>query len=109
MENAQTLNPVFARHNEDLERENAELRDNVKMLKQRQKDFGDAFLELFGSRLDAHFENALSDFDVMQEVNNNITDLDTSGLDIDLWDHEDEIRDILNSILKNRTIKLELY
>jgi hypothetical protein len=59
--------------------------------------------------LDAHFENALSDFDVMQEVNNNIADLDTGGLDIDLWDHEDEIRDILNSILKNSSIKLELY
>ena len=45
----------------------------------------------------------------MQEVNNNIADLDTSGLDINLWDHEDEIRDILNSILKNSDIKLELY
>ena len=35
--------------------------------------------------------------------------VDTSGLDIDLWDHEDEIREILNSILKNSSIKLELY
>ena len=109
MENAQTLNLQPLRSNDELERENAELRDNIKMLKQRQKDFGDAFLELFGSRLDAHFESALSDFDVMEQVNNNITDLDTSGLDINLWDHEDDIRDIINSILKNSSIKLELY
>ena len=109
MENAQTLNLQPLRSNDELERENARLRDNVNMLKQRQKDFGDAFVELFGARLDAHFENALSDFDVMQEVNNNITDLDTSGLDINLWDHEDELRDIIDTVLKNSSIKLELY
>jgi hypothetical protein len=109
MENAKTLNLQPLRSNDELERENAELRDNVKMLKQRQKDFGDAFFELFKPRLDAHFEYTLSDFDVMQEVNNNISDLDTSGLDINLWDHEDDLRDIINSILKNSSIKLELY
>ena len=109
MENAQTLNLQPLRSNDELERENAQLRDSVKMLQQRQKDFGDAFLEMFGSRLDAHFESALSDFDVMEQVNNHITDLDTSGLDINLWDYEDELTDIINTVLKNRTIKLELY
>ena len=109
MENAQTLNLQPLRSNDELERENAQLRDNVNMLKQRQKDFGDAFVELFGPRLDAHFENALCHFDVMEQVNNNITDLDTRGLDINLWDHEDDLRDIINSILKDSSIKLELY
>lgn len=109
MENAQMLNLQPLRSNDELERENAQLRDSVQMLQQRQKDFGDAFLELFGPRLDAHFESALSDFDVMEQVNNHITDLDTSGLDLNLWDYEDEIRDVLNTILKNSSIKLELY
>lgn len=113
MENAQTLNLQPLRSNDELERENAELRENVKRLRQRQEDFSDAFLELIGPRLDTHVGNAFSDaiaeFDVMQEVNNNITDLDTSGLDINLWDYEDEIRDVLNTILKNSSIKLELY
>ena len=45
MENAQTLNLQPLRSNDELERENAQLRDNIKMLKQRQKDFGDAFLK----------------------------------------------------------------
>jgi len=109
MENAQMLNLQPLRSNDELERENESLRKSLEVHEERARLAGNALFELIEPRLDAHFQNALSDFDLMQEVNNNITDLDTSGLDINLWDHEDDLRDIINSVLKNSSIKLELY
>ena len=109
MENSQTLNLQPLRSNGALERENESLRKSLEVYEERARLAGNALFELIEPRLDKHFENALSDFDVMQEVNNHITDLDTSGLDLNLWDYEDEIRDVLNTILKNSSIKLELY
>jgi len=109
MENAQTLNLQPLRSNDELERENESLRKSLEVYEERARQAGNVLFELMETHVATHVDNALFDFDVMQEVNNNIADLDTSGLDIDLWDHEDEIREILNSILKNSSIKLELY